>query len=82
MFGRQHVLPVTAFLARYPQIRVRLLLSDRNADLVDDHIDLAVRIGPLPDSGMVATRLGEMRIVTCAHPALLENTDTRSARVS
>ncbi len=73
MFGRQHVLPVvTAFLARYPQIRVRLLLSDRNADLLDEHIDLAVRIGPLPDSGMVATRLGEMRIVTCAHPTLLE----------
>ena len=73
MFGRQHVLPVvTDFLARYPQIRVRLLLSDRNADLLDEHIDLAVRIGPLPDSGMVATRLGEMRIVTCAHPALLE----------
>ncbi|MDU7648466.1 MAG: LysR family transcriptional regulator [Klebsiella michiganensis] len=57
MFGRQHVLPVvTDFLARYPQIRVRLLLSDRNADLVGDHIDLAV----------------EMRIVTCAHQALLE----------
>ena len=73
MFGRQHVLPVvTDFLARYPQIRVRLLLSDLNADLVGDHIDLAVRIGTLPDSGMVATRLGEMRIVTCAHPALLE----------
>ena len=73
MFGRQHVLPVvTDFLARYPQIRVRLLLSDRNADLVGDHIDLAVRIATLPDSGMVATRLGEMRIVTCAHPALLE----------
>ena len=73
MFGRLHVLPIVArFLARYPQIRVRLLLSDRNADLVGDHIDLAVRIGPLPDSGMVATRLGEMRIVTCAHPALLE----------
>lgn len=73
MFGRQHVLPVvTAFLARYPQIRVRLLLSDRNADLLDEHIDLAVRIGPLPDSGMVATRLGEMRVVTCAHPTLLK----------
>ncbi|HHG8770975.1 TPA: LysR family transcriptional regulator [Raoultella planticola] len=73
MFGRQHVLPVvTAFLARYPQIRVRLLLSDRNADLIEEHIDLAVRIGALPDSGMVAIRVGEMRIVTCAHPALLE----------
>jgi DNA-binding transcriptional LysR family regulator len=74
MFGRQHVLPVvTDFLARYPQIRVRLLLSDRNADLVGDHIDLAVRIGTLPDSGMVATRLGEMRIVTCA-PGCWKNT--------
>ncbi|XXD07500.1 LysR family transcriptional regulator [Klebsiella sp. R445] len=77
MFGRQHVLPiVTAFLASYPQIRIRLLFSDRNADLIDDHIDLAVRIGVLPDSGMVAIRLGEMRIVTCAHPTLLEKHGT------
>ncbi|HCA7584494.1 TPA: LysR family transcriptional regulator [Klebsiella pneumoniae] len=45
MFGRQHVLPVISeFIARYPLIRVRLLLSDRNADLVSDHVDLAVRI--------------------------------------
>jgi DNA-binding transcriptional LysR family regulator len=72
MFGRQHVLPVIGeFIARYPQIRVRLLLSDRNADLVGDHVDLAVRIGDLADSSMVATRLGTMRIVACAHPALL-----------
>ncbi len=48
MFGRQHVLPVISeFIARYPLIRVRLLLSDRNADLVSDHVDLAVRIGDL-----------------------------------
>ncbi len=72
MFGRQHVLPVISeFIARYPQIRIRLLLSDRNADLVSDHVDLAVRIGDLADSSMVATRLGTMRIVACAHPALL-----------
>ncbi|MGG7816606.1 LysR substrate-binding domain-containing protein [Klebsiella aerogenes] len=72
MFGRQHVLPVISeFIARYPQIRVRLLLSDSNADLVGDHIDLAVRVGELADSSMVATRLGAMRIVACAHPALL-----------
>lgn len=71
MFGRQHVLPVISeFIARYPQIRVRLLLSDRNADLVSDHVDLAVRIG---DGGQQhgSTRLGTMRIVACAHPALL-----------
>ena len=48
-----------------------MLLSDRNADLVGDHIDLAVRIGDLADSSMVATRLGRMRIVACAHSALL-----------
>ena len=67
MFGRQHVLPVISeFIARYPLIRVRLLLSDRNADLVSDHVDLAVRIGDLADSSMVATRLGTMRIVACA----------------
>ncbi|HDK6577166.1 TPA: LysR family transcriptional regulator [Klebsiella pneumoniae] len=72
MFGRQHVLPVISeFIARYPQIRIRLLLSDRNADLVSDHVDLAVRIGDLADSSKVATRLGTMRIVACAHPALL-----------
>jgi DNA-binding transcriptional LysR family regulator len=57
--GRLHVLPVvTDFLAAYPDISVRLSLSDRNAHLVDDHIDLAVRIGTLPDSSMVATRVG------------------------
>ncbi|WHP31405.1 LysR substrate-binding domain-containing protein [Trabulsiella odontotermitis] len=73
MFGRLYVLPVvTEFLARYPQITLRLLLSDRNVDLIGEHIDLAVRIGQLPDSSMVATRAGEMRIVTCASPALLE----------
>ena len=72
MFGRQHVLPVISeFIARYPLIRVRLLLSDRNADLVSDHVDLAVRIGDLADSSMVATRLGTHVIVACAHPALL-----------
>ncbi|HBY8897116.1 TPA: LysR family transcriptional regulator [Klebsiella pneumoniae] len=57
MFGRQHVLPVISeFIARYPLIRVRLLLSDRNADLVSDHVDLAalpiIRIeSPMPYRG-------------------------------
>ncbi|MDR3507090.1 MAG: LysR family transcriptional regulator [Caulobacteraceae bacterium] len=72
LFGRLHVLPVvTEFLARFAQIDVRLALSDRNAHLVDDHIDMAVRIGALPDSGMVATAVGAMRMVVCASPALL-----------
>jgi DNA-binding transcriptional LysR family regulator len=72
VFGRLHVLPViTEFLATFPEINVRLVLSDRNAHLVDDHVDMALRIGPLPDSSMVATRIGTMRTVICASPALL-----------
>jgi DNA-binding transcriptional LysR family regulator len=72
MFGRLHVLPVVAdFLATYPDISVRLILADRNLDLIDDHVDMAVRIGKLPDSSMVATQIGVMRTVTCASPALV-----------
>jgi DNA-binding transcriptional LysR family regulator len=71
LFGRLHVLPVVAdFLASFPEINVRLVLLDRNVDLVDDHVDMAVRIGALPDSAMVATRIGEMRTVVCGAPGL------------
>lgn len=72
LFGRLHVLPVvTEFLATFPEINIQLVLTDRNVHLVDDHVDMAVRIGPLPDSSMVATRIGTMRTVICASPALL-----------
>ncbi len=72
MFGRLHVLPVVAdFLAMFPEINIRLVLADRNVDLIDDHVDMAVRVGKLPDSSMVATQIGVMRTVTCASPALL-----------
>jgi len=72
MFGRLHVLPVVSeFLKLFPQIDIRLLLSDRNVHLVEDHVDMATRIGSLPDSGLVATRLGRMRTVVCASPMLL-----------
>jgi len=71
-FGRLHILPiVTEFLAAYPEINVRLLLSDRILHLIEDHVDMAVRIGPLPDSTMIATRVGLMRTVVCASPKLL-----------
>ncbi|HEV2624714.1 MAG TPA: LysR family transcriptional regulator, partial [Xanthobacteraceae bacterium] len=56
VFGRLHVLPaINEFLASYPEIDVRLVLSDRNVHLIDDHVDLAIRIGALRDSSMVAT---------------------------
>lgn len=71
-FGRQYVLPVvTEFLAAYPSIRVRLLLSDSNAHLIDEHIDMAVRVGRLPDSSLTAMSVGEMRAVVCTSPKLL-----------
>ncbi|MGL4284993.1 MAG: LysR substrate-binding domain-containing protein [Phreatobacter sp.] len=72
LFGRLHILPVVAeFLASYPEINVRLALADRNLHLLDEHVDMAVRIGALPDSSMVATRIGSMRTVVCASPELL-----------
>lgn len=80
LFGRLHVLPVIAgFLAAFPEVNVRLVLGDRNVNLVDDHIDMAVRIGKLPDSAMIATRIGSMRRVVCGHPALLERHGTPKA---
>jgi DNA-binding transcriptional LysR family regulator len=72
VFGRLHVVPAVAeFLAAYPDIDVRMLLSDRNVHLIDDHIDIAVRIGALPDSSLAATRVGTVRRVVCASPAFL-----------
>ena len=71
-FGRLHVLPiVTEFLAAYPEINVRLLLADRRLNLIEDHVDMAVRIGSLPNSTLIATRVGSMRTVVCASPKLL-----------
>ena len=72
MFGRLHVEPlILAFLQAYPDITVRLTLADQIVSLIDDHVDLAVRVGTLPDSSMVAIRLGSVRWVTCASPAYL-----------
>jgi DNA-binding transcriptional LysR family regulator len=72
LFGRLHLLPiVTEFLLAFPEIDVRLVLSDRNLHLIDDHVDMAVRIGALPDSSMIATRVGIMRTVVCASPEIL-----------
>lgn len=73
LFGQLHVLPIVeAFLALYGEIRVRLQLSDRNLHLIEDHVDVAVRIGALPDSGLQARKVGEMRTILCAAPSFLE----------
>lgn len=72
MFGRLHVEPVVReFLQAYPEIDVRLVLADYVVNLIDDRVDAAVRIGALPDSTMVATRLGEVVWRVCASPAYI-----------
>lgn len=77
MFGRMHVEPVVLnFLKAYPDINVRMVLADYVVDIVENHVDLAIRIGPLPDSSLVATRLGAVRWVTCASPAYLAERGT------
>ena len=69
VFGRIHFVPtVSDFLTRYPEINVRMTLSDRNINLIEDHVDLAVRIGELPDSTLIASKLGTVRRVVCGSP--------------
>ncbi len=69
-FGRLHVLPIVIeFLKAYPEINVRLALSDRLVNLLEDRVDLAVRIGVLPDSSMIATRVGAIGRIVCGSPA-------------
>ncbi|WP_294124194.1 LysR family transcriptional regulator [Sphingomonas sp.] len=73
MFGKLHVAPVVhEFLAAYPDVGVRLILLDGVVDLVEAHIDVAVRIGHLPDSTLIARRLGDLRWLFCASPDYLD----------
>jgi DNA-binding transcriptional LysR family regulator len=77
VFGRLHVLPVIAgFLRAHAEVEVRLALGDRVAHLMDEHVDVAVRIGPLPDSGLNALALGRLSTIVCASPAYLKTHGT------
>jgi DNA-binding transcriptional LysR family regulator len=72
VFGKLHVLPVICeFLKLYPEVTVRLALGDRFVNLLEVGVDLALRIGMLPDSRLNATSLGRIRRVVCASPAYL-----------
>jgi DNA-binding transcriptional LysR family regulator len=73
VFGRLHLVPVAAaFLEAHPEVDIQLRLGDHNVNLIDEHIDVALRIGDLPDSNLVATQVGTIRRVVCASPAYLE----------
>lgn len=70
--GRLHVIPIlTDFFQAYPDIDVRLVLADRVMSLLEDQVDVALRIGVLPDTSMIATRVGTTQRVLCASPSYL-----------
>jgi DNA-binding transcriptional LysR family regulator len=72
LFGRLHVLPIVVeFLAKFPRVAARMLLVDRVVDLIEEGLDVSVRIGALPDSSLLATRVGAISQVACASPAYL-----------
>lgn len=69
-FGRIYVAPVlTDFLDTYPDVTADVLMVDRVVNLVEEGFDIAVRIGPLPSSGLSAVRVGRVRRVVCGAPA-------------
>lgn len=73
MFGRLHVVPVVSeLLERHAHLAVRMMLIDRNVRLVEEGIDVAVRIGPLADSALKAVKIGEVRQLLVASPAYVE----------
>lgn len=72
MFGRLHIQPIIVELLRqHPQLQIRLLLLDRMVNLVEEGVDVAVRIADLPDSSLHMLRVGEVRRVFAASPAYL-----------
>jgi DNA-binding transcriptional LysR family regulator len=71
-FGRLHVAPLVAsFLDAYPAISIELMLHDRNLDLIEEGLDVAIRIGALPDSSLLMRQVGEVSRVLVASPAYL-----------
>ncbi|HEX8615205.1 MAG TPA: LysR family transcriptional regulator [Telluria sp.] len=72
VFGRRHVAPAMIdFLDLHPALQVELVFNDRNLDMIEHGLDLALRIGPLPDTGMMARQVGQVRRVLVASPAYL-----------
>jgi DNA-binding transcriptional LysR family regulator len=71
--GHTHLLPHTiAFLEAHPEISLRLKLTDAIVNVAEENVDVAIRVGPLPESSMIATRIGSIRIVVCASPSYLK----------
>lgn len=77
VFGQRHVMPlIRDFVDRHPAVQARVLLVDRVVDLLEEGIDVAARIGHLPDSSLIAVQVGRVRRVLCASPAYLARAGT------
>lgn len=77
LLGRNVVAPLLpGFLARHPEVSLQFLLLDRAVNLVEEDIHVAIRVGRLPDSALVARKLGEVGMIVCAAPAYLERRGT------
>lgn len=75
--GRLCLQPILAeFLVTFPDVDVRLNLQDRTIDLLEEHIDVALRVGDLADSSLIAVRVGEIHRLVCASPAYLKSRGT------
>jgi DNA-binding transcriptional LysR family regulator len=72
--GRVHLLPVVAeFLAAFPQVDIELRLEDRQVNLLEEEVDVALRVGALADSSLIAVRVGDVYSLLCASPAYLKS---------
>lgn len=72
VLGRMHVIPVIVeFLRAFPRIRMRVQMTDRLVNLLEERVDLVLRIGEQPNSSLISTRIGLLRQVVCASPAYL-----------
>jgi DNA-binding transcriptional LysR family regulator len=77
VFGRLYLTPIIVdFLKAYPEVQIELRLADSIAHLLEEQIDVALRIGELPDSGIIAARAGEIRHVVVASPGYLKERGT------
>lgn len=76
-FGLRHMMPIAlSFMDEYPDVSLRLVTIDRLLNLVEEQIDIAVRLGELADSALFAVKVGEFRVITCASPSYLDRRGT------
>jgi len=77
VFGEMYVVPLLGqMLERYPELKIELMLNDAFIDIIDERIDLAIRLGTLQDSSLIARRLSDLSFHICASPAYLDKHGT------